>query len=205
VPTALLCNGGVLKSAQLRARLIQVVQSWSQKPVRELPPADLDLAVALGAAHLGRVRHGKGVRIRGGTARAYFIGIESSAPAIPGFAPPLRAMCVAPAGMEEGQSVSLPDEELGLVVGETSTFRFFASSTKKTAAGELVDVRGDEPGELAPVEKAIDISAERRAGDVVPVRLESKVTEIGTLELWCHAKDGKNRWKLEYSVRDTES
>ena len=37
-------------------------------------------------------------------------------PAIPGFAPPVKALCVAPSGLEEGSTVELPDDELGLVV-----------------------------------------------------------------------------------------
>jgi hypothetical protein len=167
--------------------------------------ADLDLAVALGAAHYGQVRRGKGVRIRGGTARAYYIGIESAMPAIPGFAPPVKALCVAPQGLEEGSTVELPDDELGLVVGETSNFRFFAAATRKDdGAGALIDA--DSPGvtELDPVEKLVEADGERKAGDLVPVRLEAHVTELGTLELWCVARDGRGRWKLEYSVRERE-
>ena len=129
-------------------------------------------------------------------------------PAIPGFAPPVKAMCVAPFGMEEGSHAELPDDELGLVVGENVEFRFFASSSRKDdAPGTLVDV-DDAPGgelvELDPVQKEIEASGERRPGDVVPVALEAQVTEVGTLELWCAARDGRGRWKLEYSVRERE-
>jgi hypothetical protein len=122
-------------------------------------------------------------------------------PAIPGFAPPVKALCVAPFGMEEGSKVALPEDELGLVVGEDVQFRFFASTTRKDPAGALVEP-DEELVELAPVEKEIDVGdGGRRAGEVVPVTLESHVTEVGTLELWCQARDGKGRWKLEYSVR----
>ena len=205
MPSAVLFNGGVMKAEQLRSRLLSVLSSWAGKPVRELPTADLDLAVALGAAHFGQVRQGRGIRIRGGTARAYYIGIESAMPAIPGFQPPMKALCVAPQGMEEGSTVSLPDDELGLIVGETSTFQFFASSARKDdAAGALIDVSSSDGAlvELSPVEKLVDVDGERHAGDLVPVRLEAHVTELGTLELWCAARDGQGRWKLEYSVRE---
>jgi molecular chaperone DnaK (HSP70) len=203
MPTHVLWNGGVMKAARLRARLGEVLAAWAGRPVRELAAADLDLAVALGAAHFGNVRKGKGVRIRGGTARAYYIGIESAMPAIPGFAPPVKALCVAPQGLEEGSTVELPDDELGLVVGETATFRFFASNQRKDdAAGALV--LGDDPGlvELDPVEKAVEAEGGRAAGEVVPVQLSAHVTDVGTLELWCAARDGRGRWKLEYSVRE---
>ncbi len=205
MPSAVLFNGGVMKAAKLQARIVELLRTWAGRDVRVLAGADLDLAVALGAAHYGQVRRGKGVRIRGGTARAYYIGIESAMPAIPGFAPPVKALCVAPQGLEEGSTVELPDDELGLVVGETSMFRFFAAATRKDdQAGALIDA--DSPGlvELDPVEKQVDADGERRAGDLVPVKLEAHVTEVGTLELWCGARDGQGRWKLEYSVRERE-
>lgn len=201
-PTAVLWNGGVMKATAVRDRVRGVIGGWYGREPRELDGADLDLAVALGAAHYGAVRRGGGVRIRGGTARAYYIGIEGAAPAIPGFAPPVKALCVAPFGMEEGTSADLPDDDLGLVVGEPSTFRFFASSTRKDdRVGALVEPDATLV-ELAPVEQEIAASGERAAGELVPVALTATVTEVGTLELWCRAKDGAGRWKLEYSVRE---
>jgi molecular chaperone DnaK (HSP70) len=205
MPTAVLFNGGVMKATKLQQRITELLRTWAGRDVTVLAGSDLDLAVALGAAHYGQVRRGKGVRIRGGTARAYYIGIESAMPAIPGFAAPVKALCVAPQGLEEGSTVELPDDELGLIVGETSNFRFFAAATRKDdGAGTLIDA--DAPGlvELDPVEKLVAADGERKAGDLVPVRLEAHVTEVGTLELWCVARDGRGRWKLEYSVRERE-
>jgi molecular chaperone DnaK (HSP70) len=205
MPTAVLFNGGVMKADKLRARIVELLRAWAGRDVTVLAGADLDLAVALGAAHYGQVRHGKGIRIRGGTARAYYIGIESAMPAIPGFAPPVKALCVAPQGLEEGSTVELPDDELGLVVGEMSTFRFFAAATRgDDAAGALVDADASGIVELDPVEKLVAAEGERAAGQLVPVRLEAHVTEVGTLELWCVARDGHGRWKLEYSVRERD-
>ncbi|MBE7454605.1 MAG: Hsp70 family protein [Kofleriaceae bacterium] len=202
-PTAVLWNGGVMKAAAIRTRVLAVLADWYGRAPRELEGTDLDRAVALGAAYYGQVRRGKGIRIRGGTARAYYIGIESSMPAIPGFPPPVKALCVAPFGMEEGASAELPDDELGLVVGEPSTFRFFASSSRKDdAAGTLVEPEAAALIELDPVEQEVPVAGDRAAGDVVPVALTAHVTEVGTLELWCRARDGSGRWKLEYSVRE---
>jgi molecular chaperone DnaK (HSP70) len=203
MPTHVLFNGGVMKAAMLQARVVELLRAWAGRDVTVLAGADLDLAVALGAAHYGQVRRGKGIRIRGGTARAYYIGIESAMPAIPGFAPPVKALCVAPQGLEEGSTVELPDDELGLVVGETQAFRFFAAATRKDdQAGALIDADTDGLVELDPVEKLVEADGDRAAGQLVPVRLEAHVTEVGTLELWCVARDGHGRWKLEYSVRE---
>jgi hypothetical protein len=209
MPSHVLFNGGVMKAATLAARVIGQLRAWAGRDVRVLDGADPDLAVALGAAHYGQVRHGTGIRIRGGTARAYYIGIESAMPAIPGFVPPVKALCVAPQGMEEGSTAELPDDELGLVVGETSVFRFFAAAARPDVpalvtdqAGALIDADTEGVVELDPVEKLVAADADHTAGQLVPVRLESRVTEVGTLELWCVARDGRGRWKLEYSVRE---
>jgi hypothetical protein len=205
MPTHVLFNGGVMKAPALQARIVELLRAWAGRDVGVLAGADLDQAVALGAAHYGQLRRGKGVRIRGGTARAFYIGIESAMPAIPGFAPPVKALCVAPQGLEEGSTVELPDDELGLVVGELSTFRFFAAATRKAdEAGALIDADSDGLVELDPVEKLVTAEGDRAAGQLVPVRLEAHVTEVGTLELWCVARDGQGRWKLEYSVRERD-
>ena len=89
------------------------------------------------------------------------------------------------------------------MVGEPSTFRFFASSARKEdPVGALVDPAAAELAELDPVEQEVEASGGRKAGEVVPVTLTAHVTEVGTLELWCEARDGAGRWKLEYSVRE---
>ena len=109
-------------------------------PARALEGADLDLAVARGAAYYGHVRRGRGVRIRGGTAFAYYVAVESAMPAVPGVEPPIQALCVAPFGIEEGSAAEPAEMELGLVVGEPVHFRFFASSTRRDdRVGTLLD------------------------------------------------------------------
>jgi hypothetical protein len=212
-PTVVLFNGGVMKAEPLRARVRGCLATWlaecGAKPARELGGTDLDLAVAKGAAAYGLTRHGAGLRIRGGTARAYYVGIEGSAPAVPGVEPPLTALCVAPFGVEEGgPPVELP-VELGAVVGEKVSFRFFGSSTRRDdRAGTELDV-GPSAGltELSPVE--IELPSEGRAsGDVVPVRLAASVTEVGTLLVeavpLAPRKPGE-RWKVELGVRDDDA
>jgi molecular chaperone DnaK (HSP70) len=205
-PTAVLFNGGVMKGELLRARVTEMVAGWHGRgDIPALAGTDLDLAVARGAAYYGLVRSGRGIRIRGGTARSYYIGIEAAMPAIPGFPPPVRALCVVPFGMEEGTELKLPGQELGLAVGETAEFRFFAASHRSTdAPGALLDPEDAGLKELGPVEATLPPGAGAEAGATVPVTLETRLTEVGTLELWCVAREGSGRWKLEYSVRDRE-
>jgi molecular chaperone DnaK (HSP70) len=203
-PTAVLFNGGVFKADALRQRIITVLNAWGQGsdvPVKVLPSADLDLAVARGAAYYGMVRRGRGVRIRGGTARVYYIGIETSLPSIPGIPPPLKALCVVPFGMEEGTEVDVPGQEFGLVVGAPSEFRFLSSTVRRTdEVGTLVEEWEGEVEELNPLTTTLEAQARQAA--IVPVHLHSRVTEVGTLELWCISRDGKERWKLEFNVRE---
>jgi hypothetical protein len=204
-PSAILFNGGVMKAGALKERVLESVRGWVASEggadVRELPGAELDLAVAQGAAVFGEVRaSGHGIRIRGGTARAHYVGIESSMPAVPGMPPPLRAVCVAPMGMEEGTSAELPGAELGLVVGEPAKFRLFASTLRRDdRAGTIVEEWEGELEELPEVETTLP-AGDASPGTVVPVRLRSHVTEIGTLELECVERSGR-AWKLEFNLR----
>ncbi len=210
-PTAILFNGGVVKSARIRERIVATLNGWLEEvgapPVRVLPGDDPDLAVARGAAYYARVRQGKGIRIRGGTARAYYVGIESPMPAVPGLEPPLNALCVAPFGMEEGSSAEDVQLELGVVVGEAVRFRFFGSSVRRgDGFGTLLeDVERDDLEELAPIEVVLP-AKERAAGEVVPVRLTSQVTAIGTLRIDAvplQPLTGDERWQVELSVRSS--
>jgi hypothetical protein len=208
-PTCVLYNGGVMKSTVLRDRLSRTLDEWlasdGARPARVLGGADLDLAVARGAACYGRVREGRGIRIRGGTAQAHYVGVESAMPAVPGIEPPVTLLCVAPFGIEEGTSVDL-DAELAVVVGEPVHFRFFGSSVRRQdRAGDSFERYAEgEVAELSPIE--VVLPADGRAdGEVVPVRLRASVTEVGTLlieALPIRPKKPDERWKVELSVRE---
>jgi len=207
-PTHVLFNGGVMKAAVLRERLIDVLNSWLRnegfEPLRSkevLDAPDLEHAVARGAAYYGRARRGRGVRIRSGASRTYYIGVESAMPAVPGVEAPLKALCVVPFGMEEGTEAKIPNREFGLVVGEAAEFRFLSSSVRKQdQIGNLLEDWGDEIEELSPLE--VTLKLDGHEGTVLPVRLETRVTEVGTLEVWCVSRDGTQRWKLELNIRE---
>ncbi len=206
-PTHVLFNGGVFKATVFTERILGVLNAWlagvGATPAVALAGVDLDLAVARGAAYYGFARQGRGVRIRGGLASSYYIGIESAMPAIPGMEPPMQALCVAPFGMEEGTSARVPSREFGLVVGEPVHFRFYGSTVR----------RDDQPGAVledwdpAELDVLPDIHAElslqgEAPGRVVPVRLAARVTETGTLALEAIARD-ERRWQVEFNVRES--
>jgi hypothetical protein len=203
-PTHVLFNGGVLNAGLIRERILAVLNSWlaeeGMSPIQQLSGEDLMHAVSRGAAYYGLARRGRGVRIRGGVPRTYYVAIESAMPSVPGFAAPLKALTVVPFGMEEGTDLRIPNREFGLVVGEPAEFRFFTSAVRKNdQPGDLIEDFGDDLEELAPME--VNLPAEQNAADVVPVSFETVVTETGMLQLWCVARDGR-RWKLEFNVRE---
>jgi hypothetical protein len=204
-PTHVLFNGGVFKADPFRTQLMQTLGQWfpDQPPQLLEGIHDLDHAVARGAAYYGWAKVKGGVRIRGGTARSYYIGIETAGLAIPGAPRPLRALCVVPFGMEEGTELEVPSDAIGLIVGQPAHFRFFSSSTRKDdqsgvrlqrwADDEIVET--DSLEATLPKDDAID-------DHYVPVQFHTQLTELGVLELWCVSTRGSGRWKLEFSVRE---
>ncbi|MCE9606697.1 MAG: Hsp70 family protein [Planctomycetia bacterium] len=205
-PLHVLFNGGVFKADTLRARLLDVLAGWcgaARLPRTLEGNSDLDCAVARGAAYYARSKTAGGIRIRGGTARSYYVGIESAGLAIPGAQRPLRALCVVPFGMEEGTAAEVPGGEIGLVVGEPAEFRFFSSAVRKSdRPGDLRERwADDELVETDPLATVLPAMEEADDG-YVPVRFESRITELGVFELWCASTISPHRWKLEFSVRE---
>jgi hypothetical protein len=207
-PTHILFNGGVMKAAVLRDRVVEVLNNWLRQEGFDslgaeqiLDAPHLEHAVARGAAYYGKARRGRGVRIRSGASRTYYIGIESAMPAVPGMAAPLKALCVVPFGMEEGTEATIPGREFGLVVGEPAEFRFLSSTVRKQDhVGSLLEDWGTDIEELSPLQVTLKLDGQQ--GAIVPVRLETRVTELGTLQVWCVSRDGTQRWKLELNIRE---
>ncbi len=203
-PTAVLFNGGVFKAAALRRRVIELLTAWNDgQPVRELAGHEPDLAVAKGASFYGRNRiTGKGIRIKAGASRSYYIGLETSMPAVPGFNPPLKALCVVPQGMEEGSEVVIDARDLALVTGQPADFRFFSSEVRSgDAPGQIIPDAEKQLLEISLIEVNLEAVADIPAGQPVPVQINSVITEVGTLELWMKHTNSDRRWKVEFLVR----
>jgi len=208
LPTHVLFNGGVFKAQSLQDRLLEVLGNWTGShpdPQMLAGERDLDHAVARGAAYYGWTKAHGGVRIRGGVARGYYVGIETSGLAIPGAPRPLQALCVVPFGMEEGTEVDVPSREIGLVLGEQAHFRFFSSPVRKEdQPGQVLDSwDDDELQETDSLETTLPADASIDE-PYVPVRFQSRITELGTFELWCVSTQSEGRWKLEFSVREED-
>ena len=208
LPNCILFNGGVTKADTVRERIVDVMSGWlpeSKGDVKVLTGNNPDLAVALGASYYGQVREGKGIRIKAGSSHAYYLGIESSMPAIPGFTPPVQGLCVLPIGTEEGSTLDIDYSGLGLLVGEKTEFKFYSSvSRRDDNTGSLIDDVGmvDDIDEMPPVTADLPVNNEIPPGSLVPIKLRCEITEIGTMQIWCKSLTSGSEWKLNFELRN---
>jgi molecular chaperone DnaK (HSP70) len=197
-PDIVLFNGGMFDSPAMQDRLLEVLTSWFNPPGATswrplvLENDRLDLAVARGAAYYGMVRRGEGVRITANLARTYYLGLESQPP---------QAVCVIPGNAEPGQDFALTKLPLDLVISEPVEFPLFVSSTRLAdEPGQMFPLDREQLTPLPPIRTAIRTRRKSERG-TVPVHLHGKLTEIGTLELWCSEIDGDRSWRLQFDVR----
>jgi hypothetical protein len=208
VPDFVLFNGGVFKAQGFQNRLLDVIGGWTSavdghgQKVQPLSGVhDLDFAVAKGACFYAWSKNAGGVRIRGGVGHSYYVGIETAGLAIPGAPRPLKALCVVPFGMEEGTQADVPSNEIGLVVGQPVSFRFFRSNQRQQdQPGDLLDQWEGQLEESDPLQTSL--SAEGLSEAYAAVKFESNITELGMFELWCSDVNSDHRWKLEFNVRE---
>ncbi len=203
LPTAVVFNGGVMKSPLIRERILDVLKQWHSASesgeIRQINAFDYDLSVAWGASYYGQAARGDGIKIRGGLGMSYYMAIEASMPAVPGLAMPTRALCIAPFGMEDGSQAESKDRLFNLVVGEKVTFDIMSSPNRPDdQLGDVID-NWEDMGitGLTSIETELEGTDER----FIPVTFEVKVTEIGTLEFWACSRDDDRKWRLELNVR----
>ena len=200
-PDALLLNGGVFTPPAVRERLREVISSWfpGAPPIDLLDTQRLDVAVARGAAYFALVRRGLGLRIGGGTARAYFVGVDA-----PGEA--TQALCLIPRHQEEGTEVAV-ERTFALLTDRPVRFPLYATTRARfERAGDVVVVDEASFQALPPLETVLRSdagapSSKPPGSREVPVQLRAALTEIGTLELFCVATERDARWKLEFGLR----
>lgn len=198
-PDIVLFNGGFFASPVLRRRLIDCLINWFSSSgtgwtPRVLENDRLDLAVARGAAYFGLVRRGIGVRIVAGLARSYYIGVETADDSA-------KAICLVAAGTEPGDVPAPIERQFEVRTSQPVQFPILTSATRLTdAVGTVVAVDPEQMTSLPPIRTVLTT---RRKGeeDVVSARISARLTEIGTLELWCEQADSSRRWQLQFDVR----
>lgn len=200
-PDLVLFNGGLFASPVLRERLLEALGSWfpdkNRQPWRPhvLSNPRLDLAVAQGAAYYGMVRRGLGVSISAGLARTYYIGAETAARSEP------TAVCLLPAGIEAGHEVKLAERTFELLIRHPVEFPLYVSSTRLTdRPGQLLPVDPEQMTALPPIRTVLE-ARKKGESESLAVNLHARLSEIGTIDLWCSEAAGPRTWRLQFDVR----
>ncbi len=195
-PDVVLFNGGALKPALIRNRLIEQLTFWANAEPTVLDSGSLDLAVARGAAYYGMVRRGRGVRIGGGSPRAFYLGVAASQ------GDEERVLCVVHRGMAEGTEIELPEPELLVTANQPCSFPLFASSTRLgDEPGTIVAAARESLNPLPPVRTVLRFG-KKLARREIPVHVVAKLTDIGTMEVWLRSTTTDHRWRLSFPLRD---
>ncbi len=200
-PDAVLFNGGFFAPAVTRERIVEAISAWfggtqSGWRPRLLNNDAVESTVARGAASYGRVRRGTGLRIRAGNARSYYIGLPSDNG--------LQGICVLPAEVEEGTTLPLLNREFSVLANRPVSFTFYSSRTRRDAHGEVVSLDEADVHRHAPLVTMLRYGKKLRELYLI-VRIRASFTEVGTLELWCEARDTPHRWRLQFELRGEEA
>jgi molecular chaperone DnaK (HSP70) len=200
-PDAVLFNGGALKPPIIRERLVELLRSWSGQEPTVLQSVDLDLAVARGAAYYGLVRRGQGVRVAGGSARAYYLGLEPATAGPEEATQPVRALCVAHRGMQEGEQLEIDEPAFDVIANRGVAFPLYASSVRLgDRTGQMLSLERESLTELPPIRTVLRFGkklTERK----LPVHIVTHLTEVGTMELWFRSLSTEHRWRLQFHLR----
>ena len=203
-PDAVLFNGGFFHPALARERVVEAVAGWFPQAGKRWRPKVLnnetpETAVAVGAAYYARVRRMGGVRVSGGSARGYYIGVQQAAPN----QERLTAVCVLPRGTEEGTRLEL-GREFTALTNRPVAFTLYSTTTRQDALEEVVRFEEGELHRHAPLVTVLRYGKRSRHMEL-EVRLTAHFTEVGTLELWCEAPKTGHRWRLQFQLRGAEA
>jgi molecular chaperone DnaK (HSP70) len=199
-PDAVLFNGGFCASVVSRDRIVEAISAWFGGARREWRPEllnneSVDSAVARGAAYYGQVRRGKGLRIRAGCARTYYIGLPSQQG--------IQGACILPSGAEEGTTFPLLNRDFSVLANRPVSFTLYSSRTRRDAHGEVIALDEADVHRHPPLVTLLRYG--KRMRDVyLTVGLRASFTEIGKLELWCESRETPHRWRLQFELREEE-
>ena len=205
-PDVILFNGGTLKSRLVQEKVRGAIRHWfdidSQQSPRVLENPDPDLAVALGAAYYGLVKTGKGVRVGSGSPRSYYLGFTRTTE---DGKTEKAAICLVERGVDEGTTISLPeDRKFEVLTNQPVSFELYSSSFRSgDRCGDVLPI--DETlTPLPPLQTVIQFGQKGKK-TTLPVAIEAEYTEMGVLALWCRSLSSNHRWRLQFQLRDTEA
>jgi DNA-K related protein/Hsp70 protein len=199
-PDAILFNGGFCIPAIVRHRITEAIANWfgdsrNWRP-KILNHEVLSSAVAIGATYYGRVRHGGGLRVKAGSARTFYVGVRSEHG--------IKAVCLLPAGTNEGTTLPLPSREFSVLANTPVSFRLYSSTVRHDVHGAIAELNPEQVRRHAPLVTLLRYG-KRFEQTELAVRLSMSFTEVGTLELWCESVNSPHRWRLQFELRGEAS
>lgn len=201
-PDYVLFNGGAMKPGLFQEEILDSLRRWfPEKEPRKLSSYHLDLAVGRGAAYYGRVRRGLGVRIGGGSARGYYLGVD-----ICDFAgtKTTKALALLPRGSEEGASYE-PEQVFMLRPNTPVSFTLYTSHVRLSdQPGTVISIDPNELHPLPPIQTVLRFGKGQATDQEVPVRIGISLSPIGTIDLWLQSEKTPHRWALEFQLRSSE-
>ena len=205
-PDAILFNGGFFAPSVTRERIVETVANWFREKRKQWQPKVLtneapESAVAVGAAYYGHVRKSGGLRVSGGSARAYYVGVQTGARVADG---QVRAVCVLPRGTEEGTTLNLEGREFATLANRPVTFTLYSSTIGHDAHGAVVTLNEDEVHRHAPLITTLRYGKKSRQVELA-AQLTMSFTEVGTLELWLNSLNSDHRWRLQFQLRGAQA
>jgi hypothetical protein len=200
-PNAILFNGGFFTPSPVRERILDTLTGWLREKgvyheLKVLQNAIPETAVAVGAAYYGHVRRSGGLRIHGGSARAYYMAVQT------GHAQPddIQAVCVLPRGTEEGTTLDLSNRAFTVLTNQPVTFTLYSSIARQDAHADVVTLAAEEVHRHAPLIAELRFGKKSRKVEL-PVQLSAHYSEVGTLEIWCESQTTEHRWRLQFQLR----
>ena len=197
-PGAVLFNGGFCIPEITRRRILEAITGWFSEMEsgwrpRVLHNPGMGSAVAVGAAYYGRVRRGEGLRVKAGSARSYYIGTRADS----------AAVCVLPAGTDEGTMLQL-EREFSVLANRPVSFSLFSSTVRHDPHGAVAELDPEQTHRHAPLTTVLRYGKKLQVMEL-SVRLSVRFTELGTLELWCESVGSPHRWRLQFEVRGSST
>jgi molecular chaperone DnaK (HSP70) len=198
-PDAILFNGGFCIPQITRQRIVEAIANWfggeAAQP-RILNNSEMGSAVAIGAAYYARVRHGTGLRVKAGSARSYYIGMRSEDTP--------KAVCVLPAGTDEGTTLRLAGSDFSVLANRPVSFNLFSSTVRHDRHGDVTALNPEQMHRHAPLVTLLRYGKRLEQMELA-VRMSVSFTEVGTLELWCESVSSPHRWRLQFELRGAEA
>lgn len=193
-PSHLLFNGGAMLPEAFRQHVRSLLGAWQRRdPLPELHASDLSLAVSVGAAYYGLARAGRGVRVKGGIARAFFLKVEQqNQPSL---------LCVMPRDTDEGVVQRLDGRSFQLRANQAVAFPLYASATRLgDQLGEVIPAHSDGITLLPSLHTVLKYGR-KTDQTTLTATISTQLNETGTLDIWCEIPSTGHRFPLTFDLR----